>query len=395
MWIRFIFLFTLFISTPLWAQGNVSMVLADTDSGYIFARENEYKPLPPASLTKLMTLYLTFASLEKGWLKWDDQLTVSPHAAAQPASNLDLYPGQKMTVREAVSALIVKSANDVAVVLAETLAGDEEHFAQIMNQMAESLNMKQTLFMNASGLHAEGQQTTAHDMAIMGLALIKHFPQYYPLFSQQSFEFNGQTYQGHNHVLQEYEGAEGMKTGYVAAVGYNLIATAKKDKTRLLGVVMGYDTIFERDENMKALLDVGFQRVGIQQQAVASGRVNPAFDPLHRRFILPKNDIALVAPKIPYQIKRALTQKIQYVQPQYAPLWTIQVGAFSSAEKAQHMALRAFYLLNQQPVKIQTPETNSLYRAQLAGFSNRSEAVRACEKLNQNNCPCFLVQKRV
>ena len=394
-------LFVFFCGGVCFAQDKpVSMILADTESGYLFMRENEKQMMPPASLAKLMTLYLSFSALEKGWLKWDDKLTASPYASGQPASNLNLYPGQTISVRQAISALIVKSANDVSVVLAEALGGDEETFVKMMNETAQQLNMAHTHFANASGLHDVEQQTTAQDMAVLALAILKHYPQYYPLFAQTSFDFDGHTYVSHNHVLQEYEGAEGMKTGYVAAVGYNLITTAKKNDNRLLGVVMGYDSVLGRDEAMKAILDEGFKRVAVQKKAVASGKLSPAMDPLHRRLMLPKLDMAKLVPQMPYHIKAALTMKKVPVymatgEEKGGPFWTIQVGAFSSIEKAQRMASRALAFLHGQDVKIKTSPAKSLYRAQLTGFSNRQGAVQACRQLNEKECPCFLVHDRV
>ena len=221
-----------------------------------------------------------------------------------------------------------------------------------------------------------------------------------PLFAQTSFDFDGHTYVSHNHVLKEYEGAEGMKTGYVAAVGYNLITTAKKNDNRLLGVVMGYDSVLGRDEAMKAILDEGFKRVAVQKKAVASGKLSPAMDPLHRRLMLPKLDMAKLVPQMPYHIKAALTMKKVPVymatgEEKGGPFWTIQVGAFSSIEKAQRMASRALAFLHGQNVKIKTSPAKSLYRAQLTGFSNRQGAVQACRQLNEKECPCFLVHDKV
>lgn len=391
------FVWCFFFSGGSQAQNHpVSLVLADTQSGYMFVRENEKQVLAPASLTKLMTLYLTFSALEKGWLKLEDSLTVSPYAAAQPRSNLNLIAGQTITVRQAILALIVKSANDVAVVLAEALGGSEAGFSQMMNKAAFQLNMKHTRFTNASGLHDSFQQTTAQDMAIMALALLKHYPQYYPLFSQKSFDFEGRTYTSHNHVLQDYEGAEGMKTGYVAAVGYNLITTAKKHEDRLLGVVMGYDSVAQRDEAMKALLDEGFHRVQIQKKAVAEGRLSPAFDPLHRRLLLPKIDVAVLAPEMPYHIRHFMQPKktapLFVVSSSVKGNWAIQVGAFTSLNRAQQVALRASVLLPETTLNVRTPFDKSLYRAQLTGFTNKMKAEQACRYLNQREYPCFLIQ---
>jgi D-alanyl-D-alanine carboxypeptidase len=389
----------LLFAFPVMAQGRISAsLIADAQSGYMFYKDNIDAQIPPASLTKLMTLYLTFGAVEKGLLKWDDKLPVSENAATQPRTNLNLYAGQTLTVRQAVDAIIVHSANDAAVVLAEALATDEEKFADMMTRMAEQLNMKQTTFKNASGLHRVGQKTTAKDMAVLTLALIQHYPQHYSLFSQKTFDLNGRTYTSHNRILNEYPGAEGMKTGYVSAGGYNLIATANQDGTRLVGVVMGQDDGFSRDTMMKGLLDKGFERVGLQKQAVANGQLSPAMDPLHRHFMLPKADITPFSFEMERSIRQALNTTIQKHAPHFNTIakndtlgWAIQVGAFRSKQNALQMAERAFDLLKTPNLKVMADLKESLFKAQLRGFADRGGAVQACHFLNQQNCPCILV----
>lgn len=384
---------------PVMAQGYVSSsLIADTQSGYMFYKDNTQAQIPPASLTKLMTLYLTFGAIEKGILKWSDELPVSDYAAIQPKTNLNLYAGQTLTVRQAVNALIVHSANDAAVVLAEALATDEKKFAQMMTQMAKQLNMHQTEFKNASGLHVDGQKTTAKDMAVLSLALIQHYPQHYHLFSQKTFELNGRTYTSHNRILNEYPGVEGMKTGYVSAGGYNLITTAQQDGRRLVGIVMGQKDTYTRDNMMKNLLDKGFKQVELQKKAVASGELSPAMDPLHRRFMLPKTDISTFSHHMEQNVRLALKNAHQKQPPHFNTIvqngalgWAIQVGAFRSKQNAQQMANRAFDLLKTPSLKIATHLNESLFKAQLTGFSDKGGAIQACHYLNQQNCPCILV----
>lgn len=383
-----------------------SALVAEAESGYLLIKDNTTEELPPASLTKVMTLYLTFAALEKGWLKLDDKLPVSVHAASQPRTNLNLQTGQTITVKEAILALIVHSANDAAVVLAETLAPSEKDFAQMMTQTANILNMKHTIFKNASGLHEEGQKTTAQDMAILTLATIRHFPQYYPLFATTSFDFDGHTYKSHNRILNEYEGAEGLKTGYVSAVGYNLISTAKKNNVRLVGVVLGKETSKERDKMMVKLLDKGFKKAATQKEAVAKGKISPAFDPLHRRAFLQKINLDLFSNGIKYQIaqaksaaslleKRNSITKIQMrLQDQTFAEdgWAVQVGAFQSKEKAQETAARALVLLGQNSIHAVTDKNNNLYKAKLTGFQDKELALNACQFLKDQACSCFLIK---
>ena len=386
-----------------------SALVAEAESGFLLIKENVAEELPPASLTKVMTLYLTFGALEKGWLKWEDKLPVSVHAASQPRTNLNLQTGQTITVKEAVLSLIVQSANDAAVVLAEALAPTESDFAYLMTQTAGMLNMPHTVFKNASGLHEEGQKTTAQDMAVLTLAIIKHFPDYYPLFATTAFDFNGRTYRSHNRILNEYQGAEGLKTGYVSAVGYNIISTAKQDNVRLVGVVLGKETSKERDKKMVKLLNRAFKKASVQKKAVAEGKLNPAFDPLHRRAFLQKVDLNLFSAGIQHQIAQAKSaakvldeqNKIVKIQMRLQDQifaengWGIQVGAFQSKERAQEVAARAGVLLGEKSIHPVTDKTNSLYRAKLTGFKDKKFAHNACKTLKNNAFPCFVVPPTV
>ena len=256
--IIFVFLVTLILCQPV--EAVVSTLVADSKTGTVFSARNSLRKQYPASLTKVMTLYLTFNALDKGLLKMDDSLPVSLNAAKQPRSKLFLKAGDTIRVKEAVMALIIKSANDVAVVLAEALASSEEEFAQMMTQTARKLGMNNTCFKNASGLHHPDQVTTAQDMALLTMALINHYPQYYKLFSATSFWHKGKEYKTHNQVTLYYKGAEGLKTGYIAAVGYNIISTAKRDDNRLIAVVIGQNNSKKRDNQAVNLLNKGFVR---------------------------------------------------------------------------------------------------------------------------------------
>lgn len=246
---------------PLLASANVSTLVADTKSGLILSSKNATVQQYPASLTKVMTLYLTFSAIDKGILKMDDRLPVSLKAARQPRSKLYVRAGQTISVKDAIMALIIISANDVAVVLAEALAPNEDEFARMMTETAKTLGLKNTTFKNASGLHNKEQVTTAQDMAILAMAMIHHFPHHYKLFSKRNFVYKGKTYRSHNHVQKKYKGAEGLKTGYISAVGYNIISTAKRNDNRLVSVVIGQDTVALRDRQAMRLLDRGFSYI--------------------------------------------------------------------------------------------------------------------------------------
>ena len=388
------------------ANAVVSTLIADTKSGFVLDSQNASLQQPPASLTKLMTLYLTFGALNKGLLSMDDKLPVSEYAASQPRSKLGLKAGNTITVREAVMALIVKSANDVAVVVAEALAQDEKRFAELMTRTAQGLGLKDTVFKNASGLHAEGQVSTARDMAILTMALITHYPQYYDLFSQQSFKYAGKTYYSHNAVLQQYEGAEGLKTGFVSAVGYNIISTAKQGDCRLVSIVIGEDNQNRRDLRAMRLLDKGFHQVTLQQKAQAEGRLKSAFNPLNRKAFLgrPPEEIFLptlqtcipqihkktkqlaLSPKLEMPLKNIVNNDI----PQ-GDTWSIQVGAFEGQEKARQIAKKALALLGLDK-EIKTPRANErFFRSRIQGFGNKQEASKACRLLKDARWQCFEV----
>lgn len=272
-------------------HANVSTLVADTKSGLILSSKNAIVPQYPASLTKVMTLYLTFNALENGLLKMDDKLPVTAKAARQPRSKLYVKAGQTIRVRDAIMALIIISANDVAVVLAEALAPTEDIFAKMMTNMARDLGLKNTTFKNASGLHHPEQVTTAQDMAVLTMAIIKHFPQYYKLFAKETFKYGGKVYKTHNHVKKKYAGAEGLKTGYISTVGYNIISTAKRNNHRLVSVVIGQNTIASRDRQAMNLLDRGFSKIKKQAKLFQRLKKNPKQSALNKIAVLMQPDM--------------------------------------------------------------------------------------------------------
>ena len=407
--LRKLFLSLMFLLWGVVAQASVSTLVADTKSGFILKSDNATEQKPPASLTKLMTLYLTFGALDSGILKMDDRLPVSAKAAAQPKSKIGVVAGETISVREAVSALIIKSANDVAVVVAEALGQDESQFADLMTRTAKGLGLNDTVFKNASGLHEEGQVSTAKDMAILTMALIAHYPQYYELFAMPSFTYKGQTYHSHNAVLQQYEGAEGLKTGYVSAVGYNIISTAKKGDARLVSVVIGEATPLKRDLRAMRLLDKGFHQVDIQRRAEADGRLKRAFNPLNRRAFISKPPVEVFLPfmKVAWRQSQkkvaALSPKAKVVA--VAPVtdteveqgdnWAIQVGAFEGEQKARQTAEKAMDILGANGKEIRTPQANNrFFRSRIQGFS-QNEAMQACKQLLKGTgWQCFPVAPR-
>ncbi len=249
------------IFVALSAKGAVhASIVVEARTGRVLEVHNADELCYPASLAKLMTLYLVFTALRHGTLTLNEKLPVSLHAAVQPPTKLWLRPGSRLSVRSAILAITTRSANDAAVVLAEAVGGTECRFAERMTFTARQLGMRRTTFRNASGLPNRGQMTTARDMATLAIALIHNFPQYYHFFDVQSFDFHGRPIYGHDHLLGRCPGVDGLKTGYTRASGYNLVTSAVRDDRRLVGVVMGGPTFEARDHLMVALLNQAFSR---------------------------------------------------------------------------------------------------------------------------------------
>ncbi len=253
-----------------------SYIVVDADTGQVLEAYNADRQTYPASLTKLMTLYLTFDALEHGRLRFDEPLYVSPHAAAASPIKLGLRPGSTITVRQAILGIVTESANDAAIVLGEKLGhGSDARFAQMMNAEARRLGMTRTEFRNASGLPNPYQKTTARDIATLATAIIHTFPQYYHFFSVRYFYFHGTRINSDDHLLGSFRGCDGMKTGFIRASGYNLVSSAIRNGHRLVGVVMGGRTIVSRDVHMERLLDVGFARVNHELRTEMASRRKP------------------------------------------------------------------------------------------------------------------------
>lgn len=231
-------------------------------TGEIFLSTNPDRRLHPASLTKMMTLYMTFRAIERGDLTLSSRLSVSAHAAVQPPSKLGLSAGSTITVEDAILSLVVVSANDAAVVLGEALGGSESEFARMMTAEAQAIGMTRTVFRNASGLPDDRQVSTARDMAILARALIIDYASYYPYFATETMRFRGRTYETHNAVIARVRGGDGLKTGYIRASGYNLVGSAIRGDTRFIAVLFGGRTIEDRNDRVVAMLDAAFAADG-------------------------------------------------------------------------------------------------------------------------------------
>ncbi len=230
-------------------------IVVDVNSGETLHEVNPDGLRYPASLTKIMTLYLLFERLESGKIKLNTPLKVSANAAEQAPSKLGLDDGDTIDVEDAIKALVTKSANDVAVVVAEALGGTEENFAKLMTRKARTLAMKHTIYKNASGLPDEDQVTTARDQALLGVAVQERFPRYYQYFATPQFTYHGNTMRNHNRLLGRVAGVDGIKTGYTRASGFNLVTSVRRDNRHIVAVVLGGNTGGQRDARMRALID--------------------------------------------------------------------------------------------------------------------------------------------
>jgi D-alanyl-D-alanine carboxypeptidase len=256
---RFLILLML-VGMPLGAArpAVAANVVVDASTGTVLSADAPNHLWYPASLTKLMTVYVALSEIEAGRLRFEDKIKVSQHAARQNPVRFGLRSGQVITVRDAINAAIVASANDAAVALAEKIAETEPAFAARMTNTAMELGMFRTFFQNASGLPADGQVTTARDLAILATAFLRNFPQHYALFNQRSVTVGKRSRGTVNSILSAYDGADGMKTGFTCASGYNMVASAERDGRRLIGIVLGSPNGGARTLEMKKLLDVGF-----------------------------------------------------------------------------------------------------------------------------------------
>ncbi len=356
------------------ARRTVSSIMIDAETGNVLSSYNADELRYPASLTKLMTLYITFNALDKGLIKMDDKLPVSRTAANRSPSKLGVRPGEKITVRDAVLALIIKSANDCATVLAEGLGYSEAKFAVTMTEVARELGMKNTTFKNASGLPNSAQKTTARDMALLAAAIYHHFPQYYPLFSTKKFTYKGRTYYTHNHLLKNFKGADGMKTGFTNAAGYNIITSAERDGHRVIAVTMGHSSIRQRDSKVSSMMNQGLRKLALADNI-----------------------------KAPSLYAKAQTSSSEAEETAVADAenasgnWGIQVGAFSNYAKARNYALsirRQIKNPSVQNAKIDIEPAQKgaavVYRSKLVGFE-KNEADKTCNRLKRSNKSCIVV----
>jgi D-alanyl-D-alanine carboxypeptidase len=253
-------------SAPAYQPSYASIVI-DSNSGKVMEATNADSPRHPASLTKIMTLYLLFERLEAGKIKLNTELPVSAHAASQAPSKLGLKPGETIRVETAIRAIVTKSANDVAVILGEALGGDESSFAKLMTAKARQLGMKNTTYYNASGLPQDQQYTTARDQSILGRAIRDRFPNYYTYFSTRTFDFRGKSIRNHNHLLGAIAGLDGIKTGYIHDSGFNIVTSVRRANRDILAVVFGGRTAAARDARVRDLIESNIMTAAVKRTA--------------------------------------------------------------------------------------------------------------------------------
>jgi len=248
--------------SSLYAVPKYAAMLVNAQTGEVLYARQADAPRFPASITKVLTLYLAFEQLAKGAMRGDDAITISHHAAAQAPSKLGLRPGATIALKTAIDVIATKSANDIAVALAEHIAGSEQAFAAQMTATARRLGMMSSAFVNATGLPDPRQLTTARDIATLSRAIVRDFPQFYPVFAQVAVDYEGHMIANHNHLLTTLPGVDGIKTGFTSAAGFTLAASKTENGTRLIAVVLGGPSRLARDGNVTNLLDTGFYVLG-------------------------------------------------------------------------------------------------------------------------------------
>jgi D-alanyl-D-alanine carboxypeptidase len=386
------------------AAGKNASIVIDAETGRVVEEHNADALNYPASLTKMMTLYLTFEALEAGKLRLDQKIPISVRAANRAPSKLGLQPGDAITVREAILALVTKSANDVATALAEALGGGSESvFAEKMTQKARRLGMSNTVFRNASGLPDPAQHTTARDLAALALALYRDFPDQYRYFGTREFHFRGTVIPTHNHLMKAFEGMDGIKTGFTNASGFNLAASAVRDNRRLVAVVMGGASARARDRHMAELLNAGFRnRVGQPAPTLVASAADESQD----------DEIAPAGATVAGRAAKVVSVLSPIRRAEAAPVaasatprraiagetrrWAIQLGAFSKQAAAEKAAATAAAKLphgrskTTQILKPAKTDKEHAFRARLVNFGEK-EARDACRLLRKKHLQCAII----
>jgi D-alanyl-D-alanine carboxypeptidase len=376
-----------------------SSIVVEAGSGQVMEAANADAPRHPASLAKVMTLYMVFEALRDRRIALETPVPISGHAASMAPTKLGLLPSSRLTVEQGILGLITKSANDAAAALAELLGGSEDRFAQMMTLRARSLGMSNTTFTNASGLPDPDQWTTARDLALLARRMVADFPDYYRYFSVPSFSYGRQVIPNHDHLLQSYPGADGLKTGYTEASGHNLITSAVRGGVRLIGVVLGAQSNYERDLHMIALLNQGYgqldipieQRAPVQMAGGMPSGINGGMSrggPKGIQGFIPTAHAAEVP---------AHPAPRTHLAAAPAAVWSIQVGSFATQQAARLAAQTAQRLAGGGGARVEpvTLNRHTAWRAQVIDLTP-GEAQSACSMLRRRtSCMVLRPEPRV
>jgi D-alanyl-D-alanine carboxypeptidase len=369
---------------PVAAQAQIgsdrySSIIVDAATGNVLEAANPDAIRHPASLAKLMTLYMVFEALRDRRIGLDELVPISGHAASMEPTKIGLMPGMQLTVEQGILALVTKSANDAAAALGEMLGGSEDRFAEMMTLRAKALGMTHSTFTNASGLPDPDAWTSARDMAILARHILLDFPGDYPYFSTQSFRFHRQVIYNHDGMLRSYPGADGMKTGYTEASGHNLVTSAVHSNVRLIGVVLGAASNPERDVHMAMLLNQGFDEMGVapERRTAVASRIPTLISTAHAATL----DTST----------RPQPRGHAAVPP--TPLWAIQVGSFGNEKAARDAASVARQAADGGAARVETISQHGrkIWRAQVVDLTG-PQAQSACSALARHGTSCMVLR---
>jgi D-alanyl-D-alanine carboxypeptidase len=383
---------------PLAGQPKYAAIVVDAKNGEVLYAKRADSPRYPASITKVMTLYLTFEALSSGKLRPDDRVVFSPRAAAQAPTKLGVPAGGSITVSEAMQAMVTKSANDAAVAMAEKLGGTESRFAAMMTLRAKELGMAETHYVNASGLPDSRQLSSARDIALLSRAVMRDYPQYYKLFSQQSFDWHGQKIMNHNRLMLRMPGVDGLKTGFTNASGFNLATSAVRDGRRLIVVVLGGPTTAARDDNAEQLLLTGFDVLNRRARGEKITIAQNFFEPEFTGAISPRVEqgdseeagrVELTSVPTPLRASRV---EVEPKRKAAGGKWTIQIGAFpkQSDAKKQISLIESRFGKWVDDGRGSTDKSAGKYRSRIQGLTE-GDARGACKAIKAKRMACMVV----
>ncbi len=388
-------------------ESKYAAIVVDANSGEVLYAKKADSPRYPASITKVMTLYLAFEAISQGRLHLNEYIPVSRHAAAQAPTKLGIRAGQSIKVDDAIRAAAVKSANDMAVALAERIGGSEARFAALMTLRAQELGMTRTHFANASGLPDREQISSARDIAILSRAVMRDYPQYYAYFGQKQFMFNGQSLKNHNGLLGKMPGVDGLKTGFTSASGFNLAASAVRDNRRLIAVVLGGNSTAARDNHVEDLLDTGFdvlqrrkngERITIAQNLFEEEPIGVMSRPPSEQGSGDQDGLKILVsnedeqPPVRVGAKRSTTKSSNAKM--RTGSWSIQVGAFRSRSQAKAHLKTVSKTFRKQLASYESSvggAVNGYFRARFEGLS-AAAAQQACAALAARRMSCMVLK---